>query len=299
MYNKTLAWRGQHLLISNGRVCSLLLSEMEQSRDFETADSSALSPDGTLVVSRDPDKVVRVRRVVQQEWRPGAVLFSCQQLPAAVVLGYAWSPDGQLLAVQLTDGSNHVYQMKHGRNRRPGQHLAVYRLATLLSSARTLAFAPGGNRLALADQTGAALWEATSGKKLFSVGQGFLRSIAWSPNGLYLALGGNDSTVEIYLARHPGKLVRAWTGHTSPVCALAWSPNGKQLASGDQNGNILCWSTQGESDTWGPLGLMGSPMHAGIGALAWSPDSMQVAGLDQQDQLDTFALRHRVSPSLP
>lgn len=290
--NKTMSWSGERVLVSNGCTCSLLSLGMERSRDFATSGVSALSPDGTLVVARELDEVVRVRRVVQREWRAGAVVFACQHLPAAAVLGFAWSAGGMHLAVQLADGTTHTYQVQAGRNGRPGRHLASYRLSAPLSCPSPMAFAPLGNRIALAATAGVILWQARTGDTLRCAGRGQIRSVAWSPNGQYLALGGKDSTVEIYRAGRTLRPVRAWTGHTAAVTCLAWSPDGRRIASGDQDGNVLYWVTGGDASTWGPLGPGVSLLGAGVAALTWSPDGKEVVVVDDQDQLEFLDGRH-------
>jgi WD40 repeat protein len=291
---KSITWSGQQLLVSNGNACSLLHPEAECSRDFETEGVSALSPDGSLVVTCECDDVVRVRRVIRREWRIGDVLFSCQKLSPAAVLGFAWSANAGLLAVQQADGATHTYQLQPDRQGRPGRHLKTCSLA--LPGA--MAFAPRGNRLALADAAGVVLWDARSGDRLRTVGQGRVRSVAWGQDGRYLALGGSDSTVGIYLSGRPRRPVRTWTGHTAAVTSLAWSPDGQCIASGDQDGNVLYWDTRGDVGTWKPLSSEDVPMRCGVNALAWSPDGNQVAVVDDLDQLDVFEVQHHAVPVL-
>jgi len=58
-----------------------------------------------------------------------------------------------------------------------------------------------------------------------------VRSIAFSPDGRWLASGAKDNTIKIWDVAS-GRLLRTLYGHGSPVNALAASPDGKLLASG-------------------------------------------------------------------
>jgi WD40 repeat protein len=58
-----------------------------------------------------------------------------------------------------------------------------------------------------------------------------IRSVAFSPDGRWLASGAKDNTIKIWDVA-TGRLLRTLYGHGSPVNALAASPDGKLLASG-------------------------------------------------------------------
>jgi WD40 repeat protein len=61
-----------------------------------------------------------------------------------------------------------------------------------------------------------------------------IRSVAFSPDGRWLASGAKDNTIKIWDVAS-GRLLRTLYGHGSPVNALAVSPDGKILASGSGN----------------------------------------------------------------
>src|SRR4051812_45897213 len=67
-----------------------------------------------------------------------------------------------------------------------------------------------------------------------------INSVAWSPDGLMLALGCADETVRLHAAR-TGELVRDLSGQGGPVNSVAWSPDGRVLASGSADGAIRLW----------------------------------------------------------
>jgi WD40 repeat protein len=61
--------------------------------------------------------------------------------------------------------------------------------------------------------------------------QNWVWSVAWSPDGRYLASGSRDNTVRVWDAAD-GRLLRTLEGHTDTVWSVAWSPDGRFLASG-------------------------------------------------------------------
>jgi len=282
---KTLTWQGEHLYISSGTTCEVMTPASDVARFFETEDVSVLSPDGALLAFRDLDHIVRVRAVATSggQWQAGGVLFSCQKLSDEPVLGYAWSSDGKLLAVQQMTMTS-TYQIKSGWQSRQGQQKATYRPEHPSPVYRPMAFSPNGTRIAQAIHSGVALWDALSGRLIRTIGQGKVESIAWDATGTYLALGKSDSTFSVHAMR--GRLLVEQTGHTAAVSALAWSPDGGRLISGDTHGNLHVWVI--EEDEW-IVSLLKNleAMAAGIEAFAWSPDERQFAVLDTL-QLDIF-----------
>ena len=66
---------------------------------------------------------------------------------------------------------------------------------------------------------------------------GSIASLAWSPDGKYIAVAGAAPEVTVYDAES-GSRVAELKGHTAGIYALAWSPDSKTVASGGFDGQV-------------------------------------------------------------
>ncbi|MBA2393462.1 MAG: WD40 repeat domain-containing protein [Ktedonobacteraceae bacterium] len=140
-------------------------------------------------------------------------------------------------------------------------------------------------------------------------------TVAWSPNGTYIASGSLDQTVQVWVATTNTHFQTSiYRGHTAGVQSVAWSPDGKLIASGSSDKTVQVWDAltaehaatySGHSDivltvAWAPNGksiasgsadgtvrlwdvATGMQKYiyrghtASVNSITWSPDSQRVA----------------------
>ena len=105
-------------------------------------------------------------------------------------------------------------------------------------------------------------------------------AVAWSPDGMHVASGGGDDTVQVW-STATGATILTYSGHindnSSFVEALSWSPDGTRIASGDNNGMVQVWDA-----------ASGRTLLTHVGSSpVWSPDGTRIAsgGADNTVQI--------------
>ncbi|MGA7937463.1 MAG: hypothetical protein WCA35_28185 [Kovacikia sp.] len=69
----------------------------------------------------------------------------------------------------------------------------------------------------------------------------WIRCIAFSPNGQFLASGSSDGSVKLWLV-NTGECLQTFEAHSSLVLAITFSPDGRTLTTGGGDGTIKLWN---------------------------------------------------------
>jgi WD40 repeat protein len=109
------------------------------------------------------------------------------------VYSCAYSPDGKMLGVALSDGIIYIYDTSTWSR--------IYRLEGHVEATASIAFSPNSQRLVSGshDKT-VQLWDTTSGDQILTMKghSGYVMSVAISPCGNQIASASNDETVRLW-----------------------------------------------------------------------------------------------------
>lgn len=156
------------------------------------------------------------------------------------------------------------------------------------SDSRQVAYVSANTTVVLDAATGTSL-------RTDNIGDGFaIYTVAWSPDGKYIAagdggLGGGhgqpitgQGTVQIWNAA-TGSPLLSYHGHVSRITTVAWSPDGQEIASGSADKTVQVWNA-----FTGRL-LLTYRGHADVvTSVAWSPDGKEIASASQDKTIQVW-----------
>ncbi len=200
----------------------------------EHVSSVVFLPDGKRAISGSDDKSVILWSLDKPE-----PLFTAT-MHKGVVSCLALSPDGKTLA--SAGGDNHVVLSEVQDNNLVPKHTLTGHIGEI----RGLAFTPDGQYVISGSRDSTVrFWNTADGKFVKSISPeiGLVYSVAVSPDGKWLAVGGGNwqkGTVKIYdilTSRQPA-VIPAFQGF---VHSLAFTPDSQKLAAGSADKTVTIW----------------------------------------------------------
>jgi len=162
----------------------------------------------------------------------------------------SWAADGQIVASSSQGGAIRVW------NAGSGQEVHAFYLDAKVPM-RVLAFSPVDTTLAVGGDDGIVrLWNGQTCQQQtmingsqqcvdmpqrIQVSHTAIRSLAWSPNGKFLAVGSGDGVLSIWQPTQNQKPLLTMTiQQNTPVHSITWAPKSEQLAVSAGN-RVTLW----------------------------------------------------------
>ena len=112
-------------------------------------------------------------------------------------------------------------------------------------------------------------------------------SVAFSPDGQYLASGSWDKTVKLWRVE-TGECTRTMEGHSDWCESVAFSPDGQYLASGSYDNTVKLWRVESGECTRTMEG------HSDcVNSVAFSPDGQYLASGSQDNTVKLWSTPDR------
>jgi len=225
--------------------------------------SVAMSPDGQHLAWGTSDG-----KVVLWNYQTGDVVWNRQEHGANKVVALDFSPDGKTLASGALDGQIIVWNLNNED---------IVKIQNR-NNVNTLAYSPGGARLAAGIGEQIVLWDATTLEPTRPPLENLARAwtLAWSPDGSHLAVGSDtDGTISVWEPDNLDKdIPDLRLNHGDMVLSVDWSPEGNLMASAGQDGKIHIWDMDRGREVGEPLP---GPLLSWVHSVSFSTDGRYLA----------------------
>ncbi len=195
---------------------------------------------------------------------------------AGLVWSVAWSPDSQFIASTSNDNTVQVWQAANG------ERVSVYDIS---NSVHDAAWSPDDRLIAFTDGgavQGRNTFPGDGGSQFsYTVDPKGTWSVAWSPDGERIAVGGLSGVEILNVAN--GEVVFKHDKTYAEVTAVTWSPDGRYIAWVSSGYDLGLQSRNGTVEVWEVATNRRAYIYPGpridnpVAAIAWSPDGKYLA----------------------
>lgn len=221
-------WLATGSLNGNAWVWNALTGQkLTQLANVRSVSAIAFSSNGRLLATINGDSIIQVWDTVT-----GHQVTRIEDETAAWTV--AFSPDGRWLATASLESTVRVWEVTTGKE--------VARLEHETPAVSPVVFSPDGRRLVTGGSVDgiAQMWDVFSGQKIPWLAQvGEVLTLAFSPDGRWLAAGNGDGTAQILDAATGREVVKV--AHEDDVEVAAFSPDSQWLATGSDDNTVRIW----------------------------------------------------------
>jgi WD40 repeat protein len=111
-----------------------------------------------------------------------------------------------------------------------------------------------------------------------------VNSVSFSPDGMFLASAGSDSTVKLWSVSD-GELLITFRDHTNGVNSICFSPDSKMLASGSSDNTVKLWSVSDKEMLKNLEGHTGS-----VNCVSFTPDGKSLVSASSDNSIKLWSI---------